>query len=417
MPDPRPAPLSAPAAAPRRRGPRTPEGKARSALNALKHGLRARRFALLPHEDPAEFEGLAQAVRAVYRPACPVERELVEAIAAALWREMRADRLEGEVLADIPPADGGRSCGSDLAEERHRAAFALLLRYRAQAAGALRRAQDALERHRRLVAEAAARPAPPEAAAGTDEFPAPAVGPLRPAAAAAPADVGRSDRTNEFRAAEDPAALPDGAAASSAAVHAAAAARDPLAPPPEAARAASGETPGGKEPGGKAPGERAPAGQVEVRRAGVARGIVAEPVPGEPGTGEAGVGGPGAGEPVGEPGLDPIPPAAGPPPRLTLREAVRRARNPLDTPLLRALGRDPDLVLPVPGLRPEVWPVAQHLADPEGKPIDGQGPYRRVPHLPPGEWLAHQHLLPVMERVAAGLSPRPAPASPLPHAA
>ena len=36
-------------------GPRTPEGKARSARNALRHGLRARSFALAPDEDPAEW--------------------------------------------------------------------------------------------------------------------------------------------------------------------------------------------------------------------------------------------------------------------------------------------------------------------------------------------------------------------------
>ena len=288
----------------RKRGPKTPEGRARAALNALKHGLRARHFSLLPHEDPAEFEALARATRAAYRPACPVERELVEALAVALWREIRADRLEGEVLADIPPADGSRTAGSDLLEDRHRASLALLLRYRAQAAGGVRRAQDALARHRALVREAAERAAP-----------GPELGPELEDATA--------DRTNEF------------------------AATDRIAQAPPAA-------------------------------------------------------------------VDPLPEPACGPSRLTLREAVRKARNPLDTPLLRALGRDPDLVLPVPGLRPECWPLAQHLADPGGTPIGGQGPYRRVPHLGYGDWLAHQHLLPVMEDVAARSSApsSPAPASP-----
>jgi hypothetical protein len=40
------------------RGPKTPEGKARSAQNALKHGTRARRYVALPEEDADEFAGL-----------------------------------------------------------------------------------------------------------------------------------------------------------------------------------------------------------------------------------------------------------------------------------------------------------------------------------------------------------------------
>ncbi|MCS6878546.1 MAG: hypothetical protein RMK73_00780 [Geminicoccaceae bacterium] len=264
---------------PARRGPRTPEGKARASLNALRHGLRARHFRLLPHEDPAEFEALARATREAYAPADAVERELVEAIAVALWRAMRVDRLEAEALADIPPADDSRSCGTDLDQEENRARLATLLRYRAQAELALRRAQQALERHRALRAPIAL---------GRE---------LACDAQASPA----TNRTNEFAAAEAAPAGEDGA-----------------------------------------PGAR--------------------------------------------------------PERVPLRDAVRAARNPLDTPLLRALGRDPELVLPVPGMEPELWPFCQHLADPERAAREGLRPYRRVPHLPPGEWHRAQHLLAEMER-------------------
>jgi hypothetical protein len=44
------------------RGPKTPEGKARSAQNALKHGMRAQKYLVLPDEDAAEFAELQAAL-------------------------------------------------------------------------------------------------------------------------------------------------------------------------------------------------------------------------------------------------------------------------------------------------------------------------------------------------------------------
>jgi hypothetical protein len=44
------------------RGPKTAEGKARSAQNALKHGMRARKYLLLPEEDADEFAALEAAM-------------------------------------------------------------------------------------------------------------------------------------------------------------------------------------------------------------------------------------------------------------------------------------------------------------------------------------------------------------------
>src|SRR5262245_57278317 len=44
------------------RGPRTLEGKARSAQNALKHGMRAEKYLVLPDEDAAEFAELETAL-------------------------------------------------------------------------------------------------------------------------------------------------------------------------------------------------------------------------------------------------------------------------------------------------------------------------------------------------------------------
>jgi hypothetical protein len=58
---------SARAEASRRNGaklrvPKTPEGKARAAQNALKHGLRAQKYVVLPEENADEFAGLEAAL-------------------------------------------------------------------------------------------------------------------------------------------------------------------------------------------------------------------------------------------------------------------------------------------------------------------------------------------------------------------
>jgi hypothetical protein len=50
------------ATAPNPAGPGCPQSKARSAQNALKYGLRAQKFVLLPDEDAAEFAALDGAI-------------------------------------------------------------------------------------------------------------------------------------------------------------------------------------------------------------------------------------------------------------------------------------------------------------------------------------------------------------------
>jgi hypothetical protein len=92
-----------------RRGPKTAAGKARSARNALKHGLRARVLVLLDDEDAADFAAFEAAMRAELAPAGALESDLVARIVTAAWRARRADRLEaallGRFLPDRGPAD------------------------------------------------------------------------------------------------------------------------------------------------------------------------------------------------------------------------------------------------------------------------------------------------------------------------
>ena len=79
-------------------GPRTEQGKTRSATNALKHGLLAR-DTVLPGEDPADFDSQLSALEADIQPANSLEFELVRQIADAQWRMRRLTRLETGFLA------------------------------------------------------------------------------------------------------------------------------------------------------------------------------------------------------------------------------------------------------------------------------------------------------------------------------
>jgi hypothetical protein len=79
-------------------GPKTPEGKAAVRLNATKHGLLSEET-LLPGEDEAALEELAERLRAELQPAGELEALLVERIVAAHWRLRRLGRVEAGVFA------------------------------------------------------------------------------------------------------------------------------------------------------------------------------------------------------------------------------------------------------------------------------------------------------------------------------
>lgn len=83
-------------------GPRTAEGKARSRLNALKHGLRAEHVVVLKGpdpENPEEFDALREGLFADRQPCGVLEQMLVERLAVGFWRLRRAYRFEAESIA------------------------------------------------------------------------------------------------------------------------------------------------------------------------------------------------------------------------------------------------------------------------------------------------------------------------------
>ena len=87
-------------------GPRTGEGKQRSSLNALRHGLTAE-ATVLPSEDPAAYAAFLQEFMDEYRPATATETQLVRELAGTAWRQNRIPRLETEALARAanPPTE------------------------------------------------------------------------------------------------------------------------------------------------------------------------------------------------------------------------------------------------------------------------------------------------------------------------
>jgi len=82
----------------RSRGPRTAAGKARSAGNALKHGLCALKHVVLPDEDAVAFVALEKALLAELAPVGALQAVLARQIVSAAWRLARADRIEAEIL-------------------------------------------------------------------------------------------------------------------------------------------------------------------------------------------------------------------------------------------------------------------------------------------------------------------------------
>jgi hypothetical protein len=157
------------------RGPKTPEGKERSSQNALKHGLRARKFALVDGESAQEFEALEAALLSELAPEGALPSVLAARIARAAWRLERAERIEAELFGHY--LRGERNLGVALIRDGNGArAFDTLLRYRGATLAELWRA---LRLFKALKAEPAASMAPramrgapePQADAAPDEQP------------------------------------------------------------------------------------------------------------------------------------------------------------------------------------------------------------------------------------------------------
>ena len=81
-------------------GPRTPEGKARSSMNAVTHGLTAR-TPLLPGEDADEFRRFVWEMIEDLGPAGPVQAELASRAAVLMWKRRRIGDAERLVIEEL----------------------------------------------------------------------------------------------------------------------------------------------------------------------------------------------------------------------------------------------------------------------------------------------------------------------------
>ena len=80
-------------------GPRTPEGKAISSANSLKHGLASGRL-IIPGEDREDFEALLNDLVAEHAPATPTEEMLVQQMAQSWWLMHRALRIQNQAFLE-----------------------------------------------------------------------------------------------------------------------------------------------------------------------------------------------------------------------------------------------------------------------------------------------------------------------------
>ncbi|MBI1895902.1 MAG: hypothetical protein HYS04_05100 [Acidobacteria bacterium] len=146
------------------RGPVTPEGKARSAMNALRHGLTAGTL-LLPSEDHEHYETLRHQYYARFDPADEFEADLVDQILAHRWGMLRVDIAQRDLFAheaaklDDAGADASAQLNAAFSNPYRDKTLALYVRYRSHYCHAYDRTLRNLERlqaaRRKLESEAA----------------------------------------------------------------------------------------------------------------------------------------------------------------------------------------------------------------------------------------------------------------------
>jgi hypothetical protein len=118
-------------------GPRTEEGKARTRLNAFRHGLTGQVFVFSP-EEAESFKNHTTAIRGHYQPAGPLEEALTDQIATGIWRLQRVAAIEQGIFTTDSATRADDEAGPAYTWLQQDKAFALLSLYE----GRIRRALD-----------------------------------------------------------------------------------------------------------------------------------------------------------------------------------------------------------------------------------------------------------------------------------
>ena len=109
-------------------GPRTQQGKQRSSLNALRHGLTGQTV-VIPSDDRQAYDQFIRNFYSDYQPRTAIERQLVQTVADCSWRlnRLRAQEqtlltlgtIEMESQINNPDDRCATACASGLAFEKH----------------------------------------------------------------------------------------------------------------------------------------------------------------------------------------------------------------------------------------------------------------------------------------------------------
>jgi len=87
------------------KGPKTKEGKAKSKMNALKHGLTAKEL-ILPGENEKQFKELRKALKREYKPETATQQVCFRQVVQSAWCLLRAAKADPFIIKGVLQEQG-----------------------------------------------------------------------------------------------------------------------------------------------------------------------------------------------------------------------------------------------------------------------------------------------------------------------